>query len=389
MLGFFRKDRKSYEIMLRNQDGRWTLQGVEDSQAEALTTARRALTSGTYIQAKVTQHSHMPSGSVFETVIFDEVAKARAEKPVGLCDPPPDVTVCQSVEDLYGSQSRRAISAVLHDYLGKCQITATELMHGWPHLRKFQDAGGLMAGAIHRLSVAQTRLTGEDTRSAQERLAGLVEQALGRVRGFQAVAKTLPAFDRSDLATWMNLASPIIGINERAFVVRAVVSQSMLDVRSLQGRLELALALRTERVEALEDVVDDLVSDALTHSEVIKDLFGPQVNLGAFLIRLADLLAEAPGAIDACPTPSLKCIMLKIQDGSLPQCRAALMDRLLHEISSTKPLDRIDPSKDPQIMARLAQRLIRPDGTMLGTTRMTGALDARRERHRQQMLQYR
>jgi len=371
-------------------EGRWQMLCHCDDEKLAMADAKKALASGKVQAVKVVQQRTMlVLGTTTERVIFEEKAPPPGERPISIASGPRDMSVCETVEDLFGPVSRRAIAQVMREYLAKMNLTPTELLYGWSHQKKLQDTGSLMLSAVQRIGTAQAQKTGEPARQRCNHLDGLIGQALQRARDFAAERKVLPAFDGKNVGAYSETIRGIVG-ERHDHVLLSQVTLALADRRGLMGKLEAVQEMVAENPPwPVGMLLDGVMSDFLCFPEVIKDLFGNQRNFGSFLTNLADLLANRPAAVERCPNAMLKAIVDGIHAGRLPQCREVLLDRLSKEVASDKPLDRLDPSADQRLMEKLADALKLADGSWLGGEEMGKAVETRRTLLRQQFLRSR
>jgi hypothetical protein len=113
-------------------------------------------------------------------------------------------------------------------------------------------------------------------------------------------------------------------------------------------------------------------------------LIGPQPNLAASLVILADILTGRTEK--AKLNANLSRIARLIAHGQAPSCHAILLDRLRAELKRDHPLDRKQPDNDTQLLEQVITRLRGDDGNLLGGPEVEEAVIGRMVRQRQTML---
>lgn len=387
MGGIFNR-KLSFEVFTLKEK-RWLIDCICETEEQAVAWARKLIAGGKVEAVRIVQNRTMPiTGFTTTRIIFEEQAPVVTEKPVVVNEPSGDiVSVCVSTADIYGAPSRRMLATVLRDYFVKVQITPTELLHGWTHVRKLQDNGSILMTAVHRAGSAQARCTASEPKDRINRLGRMVEEVSARARDFAAERKKLPHFDGTDLGSYCQKLRAQVGDEQYDYVFRSMLTAWLYDQRSLGAKLEAVLGLATDGLDpAILQELDSTMADILCFGETIQDLFGAQANMGSFLIALADLLNGRTEVLETARNPALRDIGLRLQSGLLPQCREVLVERLLREVGSDKPLDRNDPQQDQRLLERLAERLKGEDGVTLGGEATEKAIATRKLRLRQNLL---
>jgi hypothetical protein len=375
-----------FEVM-QCVEGRWQLVSVGNDKETAIADARKLLsTGGKATQARVIQQRFMPNGPMSESIVFDEKAAPVADKPIAVKNAPDDVAICETLDEMYGAPSRRTIGAVLREYCTKQNITPTELLHHYAHQRKLQDLGGLLPSAIHRVGSAQAQKLAKPAKERLNHLDRMADQIVARSRDFQTERKKLPSFDGEDFGALSERVRAAIGDEQHDFTVLATLCMYLFEKGTLSGKLEALLELKGTDRPAVAKLVDGVVADILGFNDIIQDLFGAQRNLATFLTELAGLLANRPTTVELCKNATLRAIILRIHAGVAPQCQEALLDRLLRELASDKPLDKLDPQSDGRLLDRLVEHLKDDQEQWIGGERTEAAITYRRAVQRQKFL---
>ena len=141
------KNRKlSFEIS-GSSEGRWTIDCVIHDEDEAISHGRTMLRTGQFDEIRIVRHRTGPTGFTVETEILREAAPKDKRTTVGLAGDPDQAPLCQDAEALYGIDARLAIGKLMRRYLEQEGITATELMHVWPYMRRLDDKAGQLVAA--------------------------------------------------------------------------------------------------------------------------------------------------------------------------------------------------------------------------------------------------
>lgn len=382
------KNRKlSFEISGLSE-GRWTIDCVIHDEDEAISHGRSMLRTGECEEIRIVRHRTGPTGFTVETEILRETAPKEKRASVALAGDPDQAPICQDAEELYGIEARLAIGKLLRRYLEQEGITATELMHVWPYMRRLDDkAGQLVAAAIFRVSESQAKILGI---AAKDRLATIqrwVAKAMERVREFDFLRRKIP-FDLGDLERSMRRLDAAIGEDQHKFGLVGQLSYQLLGIGSLAGRLEklLEMAAQTEEAEPLE-ILDGMIADALSFPSIINDMLASLPNRAAAIARLADVVTGrfAPGPGERVD-PVFATFVKLHGDTGLDISAGILLDWLIREVGRDKPLDRHDPKGDDKLLQKLLPHLRDAKGTLLGGVRMQEAIGAFRLAQRQRVL---
>ncbi|WP_119678543.1 hypothetical protein [Indioceanicola profundi] len=384
MLKWIRNRLVGYEVFFQHE-GRWRLEAVTDDEDAAVALARKALGSGGTLSARVVRQRSMLNGFTTETVIFEDAVQAR-EKPVVVASPSQPTPLCATVADLCEDAGRQVVGQVLKDYLARNNLTATELLHGWSHARRLQDkGGGIVTAAIHRTATAQAATTGTSVKDRVKELIGLVDQATGLARDFAAERKRLPPFQGADIAAYARTVQAAVGEDRYAYAMRSLLTVWLFEISSLPGKLDSVVELmeQPDIDEPLMRLLDGIAADTLIFADVIQDVFGARSNLAGFLCALAGFLQ---GRQVGGMSPGAARLSGLIGRGVAPLCRQVLTARLVQEIASDKPLDKLNPAADGTLIEELTTALMQGNGEMFGGEAVRKAMSIRRLRNRQDVL---
>lgn len=384
-VGFWNK-KKTFEVFMKKDD-RWQLHVLCDHEQEAIDEARNLLIAAKTTAVKVVRHRVLSSATSAETVVYEATANPPKEKPITVSTPVGELALCKTLDDLYTTDGRRTVGQVMRDYLQRANISAMELLHSFSHIRKLQDAQGLVNAALHRVASAQAAAVGVPVKERMQLLDGLVTQAQQKARAFAAERSGYPEFKGHDLGKLSSAIMGKAGIDHHDYILHSVVSVWLFEHRSLLSKVDSLTRLAQENVETgLVRQVDGMLADSLMFADVVQELFAPHANLGSALMQVSEVVLCKKGAADRVVNPTLKIIAGLIPQGHLPQCQGILADRLLREINSDRPLDHRAPEREPEMLEQLAACMTGDDGTILGGERTHQSIERRRLRQRQELL---
>lgn len=384
-LGFWNK-RVTFEVFLKVED-RWQLHVLCDHEEDALFEARHLLITAKAAAVRVVRLRTLTNGVSSETVVYEQELKVKGERPVTVTTPTGDVACCERPEDLFTAEGRQTISQVMRDYLFRNNLSTSELIHSYSHLRKIQDVQGLVMAAVHRVATAQANAAKTAPKQRVQLLDNLIHQVQRRARDMAAERGAYPDFNGTDLEKLSKFILGKVPLDQHDYVLISLLAIWLFDFRSIAAKVEVLTSLAAENVESgLVRQLDGVLADMLIFADTVQELFAPQPNLGTGLITIAQVVLRRPGMAEKIANPSMKQITTLIQAGHLPQCQGALADRLLREINTDRPLDARAPENDAALLDRLIRIMTGEDGTILGGERTALSIDRRRVRQRELVL---
>lgn len=382
----FWNKKKTFEVFIKKDD-RWQLHSLCDDEAEAVNEAQLQLRMAKTLQVKVVRHRELSKTAASETVVYEATANPPKEKPIVVATPVGELAVCKVVDDLFTADGRRTIGQVMRDYMQRSNICTTELLHSFSHIRKLQDAQGLVNAGLHRVGSAQAAALGVPVKERMQLLDTLVTQLQQKARAFAAERGNFPEFKGQDLGAVSSRIMEKVGLEHHDYVLSSLLSVWLFEYRSLLAKVDALSRLAADNIETgLIRQVDGILADTMIYAEVVQELFAPQPNLGVALKQMGAVVLCKKGAGDKLSNPTMKIIATLIQQGLLPQTQAALADRLLREINTDRPLDQRAPEQEGTLLDELVLSLTGDDGTILGGERTHQSVERRRLRQRQEML---
>ncbi|WP_207476915.1 hypothetical protein [Arenibaculum pallidiluteum] len=376
-----------YEVQVC-REGRWTIEAILADEAQAVQTARMRLATGAVEEVKVVRSRTMMGGFTTKKEILNEKRPATKEPPLIVTGNADGAPLCCELEELYLLPARMVMGRLLRLFLEKFQVTPTELLHNWTYARKLADTGTLMSTALYQVAQVHAKVLDVPVKSRLSELQPLADRALARARDFAAERRRvqLPAFEAGNLATIGRRIEAELPPEEGGFFFRALLCQYLTSAGSIGAKGELALDLLMPDLDPrLAMPIEGVVADSLATADAVKDLLGPQRNLGTSLAALANFL-NGRGAPAGAPT-TFGRIGALIAEGRAVQCRDVLLERLLTELSrDTNPLDRGNPEGEPKLLEAVIAGLRTADGALLGGKRAQIAVARRQIRIRQDHL---
>lgn len=376
----------AYEIS-GYRDRHWVIDCVIDDEEPAIARGRSLLQSGRYEEVRIVRQRTGPGGFTVESEVFRDTA--QGDRPLTLAGDPEDAPLCGDSEDLYGIEARLAIGSLMRRYLERECITATELMHVFSYLRRFDDrAGHLMAAALHKVATIQAQKLGVPTLERVRTLNGWLDIVMSRARDFGILRRKLK-FDPADLALSMRrLDATFEDTAERRFALTAQVCYQLLGVGSIAGRLEYLFEM-IERAESPEllAVLRELIADGIAFPDVLGEMVAGLPSRAVILARIADVVTGrfAPGTRERIDPVLAAFVRIHAKLG-LNEAAGVLTKWLVREVARGKPMDQRDLKEDEQLFRNLLPRLRDGKGVLIGGPDMQQAVGAYRLVQRQRVL---
>jgi hypothetical protein len=369
---------RRYEVMAQ-RDGRWVIDCLTPTEGSATARADALLLSDDRVEAvRVLRARFSVSGDSWETPIYERAREARLRRPpIAAAATPDEATWCETIEDFYGPDGRRAVARVLRHFLDRYTITPTELLHDPRYLKPLEGEEGLIQAAVGRIAQQQAAARGVAVAARRDEIYRFIDAATRRAKAARA-AKALPAVGAGGLAGLVAAAAKSSSAAERDFVVRFAASRALGDAGSFLGRLEIVIGWAGAPTVA--GYVDELISGLLGAAGLIQDVIGPRADFGQAILCIADLVrGRQDGAVPGA-SPLLPALAQLMAQEAMTETRLVLLERLQREIAGDKPLSHGVPAKQRQLFDQLLERLIDDTGLFLGGPGMIEALARRTHR---------
>jgi hypothetical protein len=370
---FFESRKLRYEIHSRCEkrwqiaeivgDGRDELPGrfgrinFEEIERAVLSKANALLAGGEVEAVRVTRDRVRDDGfTTTSEIFFKEASGGKPEPPLSIGRHDGAMPLCVEPADLYTRPACKVIGTVLRSFLDRQFITTLELLHFHPYIRKLNENFSLVQGAIHQVSTAQVKESGEDLKSRGQKIYGLTETVETRARDAMA-EKHLPAIEGGDFGGFADRMTARYQGEQCRYFAMVGIARHFQGAASFLARLDFVLAhLPAARPADLRDLLDSFAADCLESSQLVVDLLGYQPNLAAALGSLSDL-ARGEGECGAADSSLVKLRSL-IGEGVLPITASTLWDRVLRELNRGRPLSRTDQKQEWNLLMKLSDRLL-------------------------------
>jgi hypothetical protein len=356
------------EIVADGRDGhkgRYGRKEFEEAEKNVLGRANALLAGGQVQAVKVLRERQRADGFTTTSEIFFKEAIARAEAPPTVSQYDGPIDVCTAPGDLYGRSACRAIGVMLRTYLDKHFITALELLHFHPYIRKLNDDSYyLVQGSLHQVATAQARAGGGDAKSRTDAMLELLDAVEVKARNAMA-EKGMPGIEGGDVKGFVDAIAARYPAEDRRFYTVFGIARHFQGAQSLQARLDFALEQlhggKFEGDEAMRQLCDEIAAGCLDSSQLVMDLLGHKPNLAAALVALADL-ARGQGGVggpeEAGGTGTVPMLRDLIARGALPLSVDVLWDRIVRELARGRPLSRRDDKQEWGLLMQTSDRLL-------------------------------
>ncbi len=377
----------SFEIELQ-RDGRWMAEATYEQEEDArvmlakLLRSRDDCTAGRIMKQTTSMTGNTRSGEIFQQ------ARDAKDAPLTLTGNPETAPVCKDADTCFALPARMAMARLLKMFLDKFQIGPMELLHSQSFLKKFDEATTLIAAGFHQVGTAQAKQLGITT---NERIAALMDfykQIHARAKRFMDMRKSLPGLLADDINTTHaavlrdNAAAAQVNFNH---LVTFEFQTGMYVAR--EQKLSVIVTWFNEAKEKeLRAWLDEWIADYLCFPEIIDGLLGQQFNFYEFLLRVIEVALGNKKLTKSADSPQLTSLRTALASGALPMSQTVLVDRLVREIRTEKPLDRRDIEREEILIKDLERALRMEGGAMLGGRATEDAIAARKLRERKRKL---
>jgi hypothetical protein len=370
---------RRYEVTFL-RDKRWTIDCLARSEAEARARAEELYADEAIDAVRVMRGRFAADGNSYETTLLERVRDGRKrEQPVRIAAAPTEEAWCETLADLYGAGSRRAIARLLRSFLDKFAITPTELLHHNRYVRLLERQDMLQPQAVQRIAALQARARGVDMRQRLDVIDAFIDQATTRTRDALA-SRAAPRLGPEGLAALLDAVTERMSDPaEQGFYLRFAVSRAFEELGSAAAKLEIVLQWAAGPLPPpLPELIDELISGLLGTASLVQDILGPQAHLAGAIGTLADLVLGRPVEMKVMP-PTLAALCPLLVQGGMVETRLVLADRIQRELATDKPLSRDETDGQRRLFEALLDRLLDERGIFIGGSPMVEAI-ARRSR---------
>ena len=339
------------------RSGRFGRTDFEEIERAVLGKANALLAGGEVDAVRVTRDRVRADGfTTTSEIFFKEASGGKSEPPLTVNRHDGAIPLCTAPADLYARPACKVIGTILRGFLDRQFITALELLHFHPYIRKLNENYSLVQGAIHQVATAQAKATGEDLKGRGQQLHGLIEAVEARARDASAERRP-PVIEGGDLRAFADRVAARYPDDQCRYFIVVGLARHFQGAASFLVRLDFALdRLPVERSTDLRALLDGFAADCLDNSQLLVDLLGHQPNLAAALGALSDL-ARGEGEAGAADG-SLAKLRRLIAEGALPVTADALWDRVLRELNRGRSLSRTDERQEWNLLMKLSDQLL-------------------------------
>jgi hypothetical protein len=365
-----------YEVFRRvGARGGWSLHDVRSARDDALSLAAELMAGEKATGVKVVKETYNDeTGDYLSLKIFED--GHNQVKVAAAAEDAPHALPCFRPEDLYSYHARCTIARLLSDFLARCRITVTELIHRADMLEKLEATGTLYQHAIQKVAVAQAASTGTPVQQIVKNLNELATKAINRVYRDQRSG----LFAEPSPEAFTALAMKLAGHPDGAYLFNGALARSLAGAEGWDDKVARLLAIM-EQAPAQEapralilSSVDAVVAEILSGSAALADLMGPSENLGTALARLVALfLGETPDHAKS----GLAALTRHFEDDSLPEARTAIAGRLIAELKSNRRLCPQSMVDELKTLRTLANKMVLGVGRYLSHDDLVAAFTLR------------
>ena len=368
-----------YEVFRRvGAKGVWTLHDVRSDRDSAIQLAQGLMASEKATGVKVVKETYNDDTGDYLTLKVFEEGHNQVKVPVAQEDAP-HALPCFKPEDLFSYHARATMRRLLPDFLARCRVTVTELIHRADLLEKLEATGTLYQHAIQKIAVAQAASTTTPVQQIVKGLNDLATQAIQRV--YRDQRKGLFPNPRAD--QFGELATKLSAQADGGYIFNAALSHHLKDARNWDEKVQLLLTVMENA--PIEDAphclvmsaVDAILAEIMGGSAALHELLGPAEILADSLGALVELfLGHAPA--DAKSGLAMLTRHFAVDD--LPEARTAVANRIVAEFKSTKRLVPDSLVEELKALRRLANKVVMGVGKYLSHEDLVAAFTLRSKR---------
>jgi hypothetical protein len=367
-----------FEIFRRQgARGGWALHEIVSARELALEIAAGLMASEQATGVKVVKETYNEdTGDYLSLKIFEDGHNQMKIEPAA--EDTPHALPCFKPDDLYSYHARATIARLINDFLSRQKVTVTELIHRADMLEKFEATGTLYQHAIQKVAVAQASSTTMPVQQIVKGLNELVTKAIHRV--YRDARKD--HFPQVSLGQFGALAAKLADAGDAKYVLNGAIALHLADTNGWDEKLSRLLSLMAEAPAdegpgtLLLSSVDVIVAEILNGSAALHELMGARENLGEALLALVHLFL---GRTDGTGS-GVEMLATRFGRNELPEARAAIANRILAELKSSKRLSHGAIMEELRLLRRVANTLVLAQGKYLAHEDIIAAFTLRSRR---------
>lgn len=334
-------------------EGRWSVYSSSKYRESAIEEAKELLGSGQFDAVKVVREDE---NSGEEETVFSEESK---NKPKGLTVVPVEkAPLCETLEDVYGFESRKMASRVLRKYLDEQGLTAFELLHNYNQIKFLTRNEDFLSKAVHAIARAQSQGTDVKHYERVESLYDVIDQVTERAEALEGDNTYYDLFKQSGLDVMFETVHRDIDEGDRGFRVRTALSKYLGEMADWQAKL-LLMVEQAEKKPTDEAVVfiDEVIAEIFDGTEALREVLGVHQNRAETLESLAQLSIGRYQS-NAKTLEALTRFNAVKAEHPLPNTRSVMLDRIQRELGSTRPLTNNGREEDRAAFTNILDQLV-------------------------------
>ncbi len=368
-----------YEVFRRvGAKGAWSLHDVRSDRDSAIQLAQDLMAGEKATGVKVVKETYNDETGDYLTLKIFEEGHNKVKMPVAQ-EEAPHALPCFKPEDLFSYHARATMRRLLADFLARCRVTVTELIHRADLLEKLEATGTLYQHAIQKIAVAQAASTTTPVQQIVKGLNDLATQAIQKV--YRDQRKGL--FPETPAEKFPELATRLSSQSDGGYVFNAALALHLKDAKNWDEKVQLLLTIM-EKAPAQEaprklvlSSIDAVLAEIMGGSAALHELLGPAETLADSLSRLVELfLGRVPGDAKS----GLAMLTRHFAADDLPEARTAVANRIVAEFKSTKRLVPNSLVEELKALRRLANKVVLGVGKYLSHEDLVAAFTLRSKR---------
>ncbi|GHF15980.1 hypothetical protein GCM10017044_07800 [Kordiimonas sediminis] len=343
----------------------WTILGVIDQRDKAIREAENLWATGRYDGVRILKESFDRATNEFATVeIFSRGIQRKKSK----YDESGSLSPCLTPDDLYAADGRRSIWDLLGNTLESWSITVTELLYNIDNFNKLDNTGTLMQNAVQRVAISIE----DNSDSVQERMRKLYTVINMAVSIIKAEAANVPSLAMGRLAP---LITELEDKQNKTFLLTASIVEYIAPATTIIDKFgRLIMFASSNRPVWAAEILDQMLAECLLHARLVSYLLNDEGNKdrGDYMLRLMYLQA---GKIEAYYEIEEQLRLPQdteqfdkyLGEGILPRCQKRLVEMIVAELSSTRPINTAGIVKQLEALNKImnaAEVLITDEGIM-------------------------
>lgn len=377
-----------FEVYVRKfPDSDWALKMATEVRTQALDEANALMRSASVAAVRVTREAMDAETGEFHALVILNLGVAEKPKKVKVresTDP-----LCVSPQDLYTYHARERIGRLMDLWLERRNATPFELLHRPDLVEQLEASQTEVKNAVHKIAVPEAHARNSTVDEMTRAFKTLADRAIERL--MKDAKKGLPT------ATPQSFASVSDGLArdaEGAYRLGCAVAGALQPADSWSEKVGLLLDLADAapsqgpgRALALT-VIAQPMEEIVGCPKGLDNVVGGSLDLGGRLAAMSRLAAAEvidklikvePSVAKVTPelSASAKRLARWLEDPAFTGVRAAIGQRILHELSGQRRLRPSDPVGEIELIRGLAMSLTAAAGKLLPLDNVQTAFSAR------------